>query len=442
MASLISLSAELKLIIIEQLELTSTSFIPGPSADLLNLSGVCKEFRTLVFPYLFKSVTLLNEEKSGSSVLAVLHSAHAEHVRILHYIGIMAMPESPDSREGPLVEPSPEHFPDSVEQVLSSLTKLPNLERVTVQFACAKTADEDENIYCYTYDIYQTLESDEEVLEAEKTLAFRSLMERSYRALSRNAAFTIKHLELKNVVARQCSAWNLADFHAVLQGLSSFTISLRGGDNGAGWQINKVEGYLDFIAELENYFFIHLSNVRHFGFAATEDGPPGIHGGLNNTTLPLLEQHMPLLQSLSLEYIFISENLSTFITAHSNTLESIRLEHCYSGWKDEDVSRWGDFFSSIASKNMKTLSVFDIGVSDLEQMQPDQIKGYYHDLAVRIQELRNQFPGRRMLDYKHLDDKYGMVFNSTDEAFEAFESGSDCASWEQLCESMKENVDK
>ncbi|KAF2112233.1 hypothetical protein BDV96DRAFT_460731, partial [Lophiotrema nucula] len=152
-------------------------------------------------------------------------------------------------------------------------------------------------------------------------VAFWSLIEQSYRALSRNSASSIKHLELKNVVAKKCSAWQLADFHTVLQGLSSFTISLRGGDNGAGWQINMVVGYLDFVSELNVYFFRHLSNVKHFSFAATGDGPPGIAGGLNNAALPLLEPHMPQLQSLSLDYIFISEDLSAFITAHSNTLE-------------------------------------------------------------------------------------------------------------------------
>jgi hypothetical protein len=100
-------------------------------------------------------------------------------------------------------------------------------------------------------------------------------MERSYRALSHNAASSIKHLELKNVVANKCSAWQSADFHVLLQGLSSFTISLRGGDNGAGWQINMVPGYLSFVSELNVYFFRYLHNVKYFSFVPPTTGRQG-----------------------------------------------------------------------------------------------------------------------------------------------------------------------
>jgi hypothetical protein len=90
---------------------------------------------------------------------------------------------------------------------------------------------------------------------------------------------------------------------------------------------------------------------------------------MRSIALPLLGQQMPQLQSLSLEHVFISDDLSAFIVAHSDTLESIRLDHCYSGWKRESATCWGDFFSSIASKNMKSLRTFNIAASDLEQMQ-------------------------------------------------------------------------
>jgi hypothetical protein len=172
MASLLSLSTELKLSIIEQLDLASTSFIPVPSQDLRSLSRVCTVLRTVTLPYLFKRITLLNETKSGSSVLTILNSAYAEHVRNVHYIGIMAMPESPNCRDGPVEGPSQDHFPEPVERVLSSLTRLPNLERVTVQFACAKTAAEDEEIYRYNYDIYGELETDEQVWKQKRQSHF------------------------------------------------------------------------------------------------------------------------------------------------------------------------------------------------------------------------------------------------------------------------------
>jgi hypothetical protein len=153
-------------------------------------------------------------------------------------------------------------------------------------------------------------------------------MRKSYRALSRNAASSIKHLELKDVTAKVCSAWKLTEFQDILQGLSSLTISFRGGDNGAVWMISMVFGYLDFISEPHVYFLEHLSYVKHLSVAATHKGPPVIEGDISNTALPLLGHHTPYPQILALEYTFISDALAAFITAHSNTLESIRLDNC------------------------------------------------------------------------------------------------------------------
>jgi hypothetical protein len=270
MASLASLAAELQLSIVEQLDETSASFIPGPSPELLSLSRVCKALRNMILPFLFRNITLLNEERSGSSVLTILNSPYSEHVRNVHYVGIMAMP--PDDDDYVVPEPSRDHFPDAVEQVLSRLVELQNLERVTVQFICDRTKEDDKEYYDCAFYLLEEPETDEQVLDSEKTTAFRALMERSYRALSQNPPSSIKRLELKDVVAKKCSAWKLPEFHTLLQNLSSFTISLRGGVNGAGWRINKLGGYLEFVGELDDYFFQHLSTVKHFSFAATDDG--------------------------------------------------------------------------------------------------------------------------------------------------------------------------
>ncbi|KAF3044471.1 hypothetical protein E8E12_011009 [Didymella heteroderae] len=253
MASIFSLSAELKLSIIEQLKLSaveqidldlkSNSLIATPPRDIFSLS---------------QNITLLNDEESGCFVSTILDSAVARHVRSLHYIGFKAMPDGQDfGREEALEEPSTEDFPASVDRVLSNLSGFPNLKRVTIQFACETTREEDDQEYGNSYYLFEEPEDSEDVLEAERTL---------------------------------------------LGGLESFKIKLRGGDNGAGWKINKLEGYLDFVSQLDTYFFKYLSNVKDFSFAATYDGPPGIGGGSNNTVLPLLGPHMPQLRSLSLGY--------------------------------------------------------------------------------------------------------------------------------------------
>lgn len=437
MVSLMSLSTELKLGIIEHLDTTSDSFIPAPSQDLLNLSQVCTVLRTLALPFLIKSLTLLNTEKSGSSALTVLQSENVKHVRTVHYVGIMAVPEEGDETKNGL---HPDDFPSSVEQVLSGLENLPSLEQVTIQFVCDKDAGEDEEIYTVSLDMNKDSETEEQVLAAEATVPFRSLMERSYKALSRNPPSSITSLELKGVMPKNCSAWNPEGFHAILRNLSSFTLSLRGGDNGAGWQVNMQYAYLEFCSQLDTYFFKHLNHVKHFSFSATRDGPIGIEDGLNNAALPLLGQHMPHLTSLSLACVFISENLAAFIIAHNSSLESVRFDQCFAGSDDENALCWGAFFTIIASGNMTSLKIFDITVSDLEQLEAKDEKNYYYDRELRARELRAQFPERRMFDYKVLDDKYGMVFDHEEVAFERFEGGGDHMGWVKLCAVIQENV--
>jgi hypothetical protein len=440
MASLVSLPNELKLNIIENFDLNSTSFIPAPSQELLSLSRVCKVLRSLVLPFILKTITLLNEEKSGSSVLAILNSPYREHIQHVHYIGVMPMPEAAMTRSEPVKQPSAKDLPESVEQVLSNLGRLPNLERTVVDFRCAKNEEDDSEIYESTFEDFDNPEDDDKILEEEKTVAYRSLMERSYRALACNPASTIKNFELKNVSAKKCSAWNLPEFLSLLEGLTTFTMSLRGGENGAGWHINMNQGYLDFIEDLDDCFFQHLSNVKNLDFAASEDSPPGIPDGLNNAALRLREEHMPQLQNLSLHHVFISNDLAAFITAHGKTLESVQLTECYSGCGSENEPSWSQFFCSIASKDMKSLHTFDIAPTDLERLQQGEDVYWNPDKLNRSQDLRQQFPERRMFDYKYLDDKYGMVFDDKDEAFGRFEDGSDHTSWEQLCKVFKKNV--
>lgn len=94
-----------------------------------------------------------------------------------------------------------------------------------------------------------------------------------------------------------------------------------------------MSGYRKFISRLPPYFFDHLTHVRHFTFAATSGGPPGLdQADINSTVLPLLGKHMPLLQTLAVEHVFINTELADFIFAHASTLKSTHLTHRYSAY--------------------------------------------------------------------------------------------------------------
>lgn len=447
MASLLSLSTELKLGIIAYLDLPPDTFIPSPSCDLLNLSRTCKTFRTLSLPFLLNSITLLNTQKSSSSVLAILNSPHAHHVRTVHYIAIKALPETCWSDED-AVPPSLDDFPDSTALVLASVGRFPRLARVIVQFACAATLEDDEEMTRSNYDIHEEAESDENVVRAEACSALRSLMKRSYLALSQNSApgATIKTLELRNVMAKKSSTFLSPSFISLLRGLEEFEISLRAGDNGAGWQLNQVPAYHAFISNLHETFFTHLVHVRRFKFAATASGVPGISGDvMASALLPLVENHMPMLEVLELDNVFISIELAEFIAAHASTLHSVRLAHCYSAWPERTALTWEQFFSTISTSLSSTstststphsLHTFTLSIppSQIEQLSllPTDPSSYDYPDAQRAQELRKRFPGRRMWDYMYLDDKYGFLSESRGDAFERFEGGGDEEAWVRL----------
>ncbi|KAF3006905.1 hypothetical protein E8E13_011159 [Curvularia kusanoi] len=445
MASILSLSAELKLGIIEQLDLTSSSFIPGPSQELLNLSCVCRTLRELALPYIFQDLVLLNNEKNGTSMLEIFKSALAVHARSIHYIGVMMIPEEDGNYNAP--KPSDSHLPSTVQEALSSLGRLPNLERVVVEFRCAMTEDEDEGIYEASYDIYGEPESDEQVVEGEQTEAYRSLMKRSYDALAQNSASSIRSLEFRNVVAKRCSSWSTSEFRTLLSEVDSFTISLRGGGNGVGWLINRVVAYLAFVESLDDLFFRHLHSARTLRLSATTDGPPGLEGGMNNAGLPLKVDQLPNLRSLELKHFFISRSLATFITKHCNTLKEVRLNNCYSGLGDFECAdgvaiSWAEFFSTIASIpdcRPRVFHTFEVGPSDWENAPNPKKDEYGYQQALQTKALRETFPGRRMFDYKRIDDKYGMLFDFDEILEERFKDGADHASWQRLMRCLEQD---
>lgn len=447
MACILSLSAELKLDIIEHLDLSfseaAESYIPIPPKDLQSLGQVCSVFRELCLPFLLENITLLNSAKSGAYVRSILDSANAKHVRSVHYIGIMALPEISKYGDNNVpIPPSPGDLPDSVSHVLSSLGNLPTLEWVAVQFACDSLVAKDQTNMNSSLEILEPLGTEEEVSNAERTDAHRSLMARSYRALSSNPPSSIRHLELKNVTAVACSAYTDPGFHALLQSLTSFTISLRE-HNTEDWCVNTMPGYVEFISKLHLHFFAHLANVRHFNFDATRDARPGLADDPDSTFLPLFEEHMPPLQTLTLEEVCIDSRLAHFITAHANTLERICLNRCYSLYDRDRMQQvsisWGELFSLICAAPVHALHMFEIGPADLEKAPPsDEGDADFWELN-EADRLRQTFPGRRMWDYKIRDDKYGYLFTNDEEGFASFESGEDQGEWEKVQELVRRN---
>jgi hypothetical protein len=138
MPSLLDLSAELQVAIIEHLDTPTTKcdppaayFVPRTSKDLASLSSCCRTFHGLVAPALLRNVLLRTDDKSGKSLQAVGKSpGTAGLVRELNFEARITVEEDYDE----LMPLSEEDFPSSVEDVLSHLERFPNLEFLSVQF--------------------------------------------------------------------------------------------------------------------------------------------------------------------------------------------------------------------------------------------------------------------------------------------------------------------
>lgn len=74
---------------------------------------------------------------------------------------------------------------------------------------------------------------------------------------------------------------------------------ILGVDNGAGWCINTVWGYVEFLAGLDGLFFKHMKGLKHLHIQASKMGPIGLDGR-NYIPLALQPWDLPVLESLKL----------------------------------------------------------------------------------------------------------------------------------------------
>jgi hypothetical protein len=298
MASLSSLSTELKLLIVEYLNATlshpkedtpldefelwkaqdrnspwSQRQPPLTHRDILNVSRVNRDFRTIALPFLFKTVTLHNTEASARSLQALAASPYARFVQRLDYTAVVDFPEhrtyiTPEFQQK--YAPRPEDFPPEVEDALSHLSRFTNLDTIIVEFPW----DEDQ----YVDGFYSRMRHERvaDLPKAESQINWRALLVKSYTALAGNDSGVVKKLAMKNEVAQKLSVWWSDEWRKLFGGLEAFECGLRGGDDGRGVLLNMLDGYAASVQYLQMLFCHHLDSVQDFHLFATKEGPVGI----------------------------------------------------------------------------------------------------------------------------------------------------------------------
>ena len=475
--SLVDLSDELHLNIIRQLLkydelLHQKSLEPDPQnghqdhddefryhPNLMNWSCTSSYFRNLLAPYIFRSIKLRSDEKSGASVDALLKSAHGDLVKEIYFLG--AVPPDATDREDD-DESLPEGFykesdeaedeekpititlPPVVDALLSDLNRFSNLESLSIGFTYPN-----DNPFDEYYEVEGISSSSEDPIAIRSR---RGLMRTTYGTLLRNKAPQLKALEIRKFLWTFTEPYESENFHQFLNKVERFSLTVRGGENGAGWCVNTCDGYLECVARFDELFFDHLASATSLTFRATDEGPIGLEG-MRHAPLALYKEQMPLLKSLHLEHIFICQELVDFVASHTDTLEQLILENCKSssvnGLQDGDAIYWNHFFDALHGAHLKTLSHLEIRPHNAPLTFDEALKLNYHGTSKEptepddVQQMRRVLDTdarRRVFDYSMLDDKYGACDPDEEEVQAAFERGEDQVAFDRLMANVNANA--
>ena len=429
--------------------------------DLMNWSCTSRYFRNLLAPYIFTSIKLRNDEKSGASVDALLKGRHGVLVKEIYFLGtIPSGAANPDDsvEDDALAEGfnKKSHeagketgksvtitLPPVVDDILSHLHQYSNLETLSIGFTYP---------YDNIFDEYYDNEDPEMSSNPEAARDLHALMTKTYNTLLRNNKLQLRAVEIRKFVWIFTDPYESQSFHDFLSHVENFTLSVRGGDNGAGWCINTCDEYLECVASFDELFFNHLASATILTLRAPYEGPIGLDG-FRHARLALRKEQMPLLKSLNLEHIFICQELVDFVTSHSDSLEQLTLHDCNgrpnSSQDSNDGFYWNHFFDALRSANLKQLSYLEIRPYNAplsweetyeppsfppktEQVEPENVQ--------QIRRSLNADPRRRVFGYATLDDKYGACDVDEEETVAAIERGEDQVAFDRLMGNVNANA--
>ena len=287
----------------------------------------------------------------------------------------------------------------------------------------------------------------------EAARAFKALITTTYETLLRKKVPQLRVLEIRKLVWTFTEPYESQTFHECLSHVKHFSLSVRGGDNGAGWGVNTCDGYLECVARFDELFFDHLASAISFTLQAPDLGPIGLEG-MRHARLALKGQQMPLLKFLRLEYIFICQELADFIASHADTLERLTLHECNSsvnGLQENEPFYWNHFFDALHGADLKQLSHLEIQSSNASLTLDEATDRSYNHVPTEraepenVQQIRQVISTdekRRVFAYATLDDKYGTCYEDDEENQAAFERGEDQVAFDRLMATVNANAAK
>ncbi|OAF99718.1 uncharacterized protein CC84DRAFT_1169230 [Paraphaeosphaeria sporulosa] len=449
----------------------------------LSLSATNSSCRSLLLQIIFRTLKVTSDEKEASEILK-LAKRIGVNVRAISFRGTAGpnprKDESEDEQDGndqdlDAVDASPntpeaktqeQILPQAAAALLSG-EHLPNATHLIVNFAFDfenghgsegiwdSRDDLSDGVSMYVFTVPET--SRAMIEESEAEFPWRRLMAQTWSAASQNANIT--SLVVPALVAKAVTPWFGPQWARFLAQIENADVRVAGADNGAGWEVGTLEGYMYFVSQLDSYFLVPMTNVKTLRLSCYEHGPLGSHWTDVRDTFALRPDCLPRLEELRLEYAVICSELVDFLVARGDTLRRVALHECFAerphrmGEGDVRLT-WAAFFSALRESGLQyqTFSVTNDAPPPLTfnewqrskhgdddeylgadgKPKDDEVDEGETEAVRSVRAELAREPGKRLFLYATLTDKYGDRWPDQEAIMEHFHAGRDMVGFEKL----------
>ena len=438
--------------------------------DLIDLACTCSSMSELMAPQRFSCLRLpscfaRSSQSDEVHLMARFLKRHGNVVTKIRF-KISLHPDDETDEEKDVVF--------SLSPVLQDLLKgngVPNLETVVLDFRPYREfmvgnwidyrGGRDRKYGAY---IHQFSESVQEVQRAESKFQWRADIQGIFDVISQNT--TLKHLEIRNLLPRQCNAWGTKHWKVFLGRLSSLKLGIWGGGGATetrfDWRryddlySNAMVGYQDFVRDLRLGFFKHLTGLRRLHLISDINNALGCEGKYHSP-LPISTEDLPCIEDLELEDWFIDPALQNFISARKDRIRRITLTDCKSAYSDRGTSAnnpitWATFFHSIRELQPLNLTKFlvtnrfiELDWRDTLTKREQERFGYDDDARAVVKTIYKQLwenENLRLFAYAELVEKHGFMMELTGDVRQSFTNGRDQREYDALMQLVAENGER
>ncbi|KAF5561693.1 hypothetical protein FNAPI_3522 [Fusarium napiforme] len=420
--------------------------------DVKSLSCASWSMRHAVLRLLFRTLVIPCPLVSTQALEELVHK-YQDFISAIH----LHISFQPNKEEEPHEDPMPSVWGAAPTDILKKITEgeiLSSVRSFILEFNGAQFKHGGwwgETMYGTNPDMLGSIVDSEEewdeTLQQEQEIIWRAQYNEVMRTISMNQK--IANLRIKNLIAKNASVWETPEWVSFLGRLQVLDIGVFGGDDGDC--VHTKPGFIEFIENMPYYIMRHARNVRHLSLEASADGLFGGASANYCIPLPLKEDHLLFLKSLTLKNVVIGPDLLQFLKSRVDCFEELELHDCMCngpepeygpGWNLEPVT-WANLWKSIRESNMRLSKVSVVqskpppllwqeGESEEDETCEDSVA------AVRIRKMLEEDRSLVVWRYARVDYKYGWIVDLSDDNVKYFEEGEDQREYLKLLKVLEE----